>query len=87
MGDKPMANPTNATNQLEHGGLDRRLDHESNSCTVQAKQADEGRSVFEVSTTSVATVCFGLSVLSTKQTDQATQLVGSLLQHNQDFGV
>ncbi|MFF5987978.1 MarR family winged helix-turn-helix transcriptional regulator [Prauserella flavalba] len=88
MGERLQLHPTSVTNivdRLEKDGLVKRLPHPTDRRTTLVEITDEGRVRREQATKAVTAIDFGLVGLTSRQTDQLTELLTKVRKAAGDF--
>lgn len=88
MGERLQLHPTSVTNivdRLEKDGLVKRVPHPTDRRTTLVEITDEGRTRREQATEAVTDIDFGLTGLTTKQTEQLTELLTKVRKATGDF--
>ncbi|WP_019807327.1 MarR family winged helix-turn-helix transcriptional regulator [Saccharomonospora halophila] len=88
MGERLQLHPTSVTNivdRLEKDGLVKRLPHPTDRRTTLVEITEEGRARKERATRAVNAIDFGLTGLTTRQTEQLTDLLTRVRKSAGDF--
>ncbi len=88
MGERLQLHPTSVTNivdRLEKDGLVKRLPHPTDRRTTLVEITEEGRARQERATRAVNAIDFGLTGLTTRQTEQLTDLLTRVRKSAGDF--
>ncbi|MBK1786057.1 MarR family winged helix-turn-helix transcriptional regulator [Prauserella cavernicola] len=88
MGERLQLHPTSVTNivdRLEKDGLVKRVPHPTDRRTTLVEITDDGRSRREQATKAVTAIDFGLVGLTSRQTDQLTELLTKVRKAAGDF--
>lgn len=88
MGERLQLHPTSVTNivdRLEKDGLVKRVPHPTDRRTTLVEITDDGRQRREEATEAVTAIDFGLTGLTSKQTEQLTELLTRVRKAAGDF--
>lgn len=88
MGERLQLHPTSVTNivdRLEKDGLVKRMPHPTDRRTTLVEITEDGRARREAATEAVNSIDFGLTGLTSRQTEQLTDLLTKVRKATGDF--